>query len=497
MPGRVGFELGMASRPSAAPRRTDDAPMRVLFCGDFSGRSGRGLNDPTALAARPLLRVDVDNLDAVIARLAPAVELSVSGEALTISFGTMDDFHPDRLFERLDIFTHLRGLRRRLLEPASFEQARAELLGAGAESAGAALDDTMLRLLGRSATPMTVAAPPQAGSAGSALDALLRSIVAPDIVPSVGSEQAQLVGVVDMAIAEQMRALLHDPRFQAVEAAWRTVQFIAARLELDEDLQLHLFDVTRPELDAAAADPDLERSGLWKALVERQRDGAGGPGWSMVVALEAFGLSRPDASLLASLATVAAAAGAPLVATASPSLFGCNALSLTPDHHDWRPLDADSESRWQALRHSVLAPWIGLVTPRMLLRLPYGKATDPLEGFEFEEMTGAVPAQSLLWGHAGAACAMLAGLGFRDSGWQMDLDVQLDVENLPAWVYTADDERRLYPCAEAWLGERAGQELLGRGLMPLLSRRDRPAVRLMRWQSIAEPAAALAGAWGA
>jgi len=27
------------------------------------------------------------------------------------------------------------------------------------------------------------------------------------------------VGVVDMAIAEQMRAMLHDPRFQMVEAA--------------------------------------------------------------------------------------------------------------------------------------------------------------------------------------------------------------------------------------------------------------------------------------
>ncbi len=41
------------------------------------------------------------------------------------------------------------------------------------------------------------------------------------------------------------------------------------------------------------------------------------------------------------------------------------------------------------------------------------------------------------------------------------------------------------------------QAILERGLMPLLSRRDRPSARLMRWQSIAEPAAALAGPWGA
>ncbi len=323
----------------------------------------------------------------------------------------------------------------------------------------------------------------------------MRQVVAPDVVPDTGLRQAQLVSAVDLAIAEQMRAILHHPRFQAVEAAWRTVQFLVTRLELDEDLQLHLFDVTRAELDAVAAEPELERTGLWKALVDRQRDAGGGPGWSMVVALEAFGPSRADVSLLASLATMAAAGGAPIVATAAPSLFGCEALSLTPDHHDWQPLDADSQARWQALRHGVLAPWIGLVAPRMLLRLPYGKTTDPLEHFAFDEMAGTDPAQALLWGHPGAACALLAGLAFRDLGWQVDRDVQLDVEDLPAWVYTEDGERRMYPCAEAWLGERAGQVLLERGLMPLLSRRDRPAARLMRWQSIAEPSAALAGPW--
>ena len=169
---------------------------------------------------------------------------------------------------------------------------------------------------------------------------------------------------------------------------------------------------------------------------------------------------------------------------------------MHPDHHDWQPLDANSQQRWQALRRSALAPWIGLVAPRMLLRLPYGKATDPLERFEFEELSGADPAQALLWGHPAAACALLAGRAFRESGWEMDLDRQLDVEDLPAWVYTEDGERQMYPCAEAWLGEGAGQALIERGIMPLVSRRDRPAARLMRWQSIAEPVAALAGRWG-
>lgn len=490
MPGHQRLGIAVGSRAPSPRRRADDAPMRILLCGDFSGRGGRGLNDAESLATRPVLRIDLDNLDAVLTRLALTVEVPADGETLAIGFASLDDFHPDRLFDRLDLFSHPRALRRRLLDPAGFAQASAELLGAGAESDAVTLE----RLLGREAPGATSPAESRGRSAAAAVDALVRQVIAGDVVPDTGPRQAQLVSAIDLAIAEQMRQVLHHPRFQVVEAVWRTLQFLMARLELDDDLQLHLFDVTRAELDAAAAEPELERTGLWKTLVERQCD-AGGPGWSMVVVMEAFGPSHADVSLLAALATVAAATGAPLVATAAPSLFGCDALSLNPDHHDWQPLDAESQSRWQALRRSVLAPWIGLVAPRMLLRLPYGKTTDPLERFAFDEMAGADPARALLWGHSGAACALLAGLAFRDSGWQMDLDAQLDVEDLPSWVYTEDGERHLYPCAEAWLGDRAGQALLERGLMPLLSRRDRPAARLMRWQSIAEPAAALAGSW--
>jgi hypothetical protein len=45
------------------------------------------------------------------------------------------------------------------------------------------------------------------------------------------------------------------------------------------------------------------------------------------------------------------------------------------------------------------------------------------------------------------------------------------------------------------LTERAGEAISGRGLMPLLSYKNRNAVRLMRFQSIAAPFSPLAGAW--
>jgi type VI secretion system protein ImpC len=72
---------------------------------------------------------------------------------------------------------------------------------------------------------------------------------------------------------------------------------------------------------------------------------------------------------------------------------------------------------------------------------------------------------------------------------------ELEVEDLPAHVYDDGGGKRLQPCAEAALVDRAAEAILSAGLMPLLSRHGRSAVRLMRFQSIASPAQALSGPW--
>jgi type VI secretion system protein ImpC len=51
------------------------------------------------------------------------------------------------------------------------------------------------------------------------------------------------------------------------------------------------------------------------------------------------------------------------------------------------------------------------------------------------------------------------------------------------------------PCAEAVLPERAMEWVLERGIMPLLSLKGGDAVRLGRFQSIADPIGALVGRW--
>jgi type VI secretion system protein ImpC len=442
-------ECGVGGTRQRRTVRDDSEPMRLLVLGDFSGRPSA---EPPPLATRPTHKVDVDTLNAVIQRISPRLLHPSAGE---IAFHSIDDFHPDSLFRRLDVFEALR--RQRTTPPT--------------RRAGA--DDDLRRLLGKPAEPATTHAAPAGG-----IDALIRSIVAPHVVEDTTAATKSYLEAVDAATAAEMKNLLHESRFQTLESAWRGVQWLTSNLDLDGPLQLHLFDTTREELiaDVVAAQGRLAETGLYKALVDRSRNVPGGHGWSVITALMEFNASDTDMGLLASLGSVAAYAGAPLLAGADGSLTG----------------DEAPPANWSVLRRSTIAPYIGLTTPRVLLRLPYGKASDPIESFTFEEVEGAPVPDELLWGTGALAATLLLGRGFNQRGWEMEPGDEREIADLPAYTFMHDGERALQPCAERPLSESHIDRAIRSGLIPIASHRDRNAVTMVRVQSIADPPAPLA-----
>ncbi|MDP1535191.1 MAG: type VI secretion system contractile sheath large subunit, partial [Rubrivivax sp.] len=355
MPSRMQFEAQFSrSGSGGAPRRRDDAPLRILLLGDFSASAAA---ERAPLAQRPTLRVDLDNLDGVMRKLAPRAQIAIGGAGaatVTAEVLALDHFHPDHLFEAMPLCRALRETRQRLLDPAQFEQAAAELRLAPAPGpapaapspaapAATAGGDLLGQLLG-SASPARPAAPaPQ--QAASAIDALIRGIVAPHIVADSAPFQAQYLASVDSAIGEQMRACLHAPAFQSLESAWRGVQWLIASLELDDKLQLHLFDVTRDEIqaDLVAAKGQVGQTALHQALVDRWRQQPGADGWSVLAGLYSFGPGDADIAVLAALGQLASQVGAPLLAAATPAMVG--AASFETPVREW-----SAPASWQALR---------------------------------------------------------------------------------------------------------------------------------------------------
>jgi type VI secretion system protein ImpC len=396
----------------------------------------------------------------------------------------LDDFHPDALFARLPVFASLRQMRKRLMDPAGFAQAAAEL-GSAPQAAPVAASGTggggelLAGLLGGRPS----AAAPAAPTPAFGVEAFIRSIVAPHIVPDHRSQQAELVTSVDMATAAEMRDVLHAPAFQALESAWRGVQWLIASLELEETLELHLLDVSKAELlaDVVASQGQLAQTGLHRVLADRWRNVPGGEGWSVLCGLYSFGPSDADIGLLAALGLIAQQAGGPFLAAGDTALAPGGAANL---------------AGWQSLRASEAAPWLGLASPRVLLRLPYGKRSDACSAFAFEEFPGAPEHDRFLWGPGSLAPTLLIGRAFTAKGWAFEPGDEREIGDLPAYHFVRDGENEMQACAEDYLGDQGGQALLQAGLMPVLSHKHRNAVTVMRFQSVAVPAAPLAGLRG-
>jgi type VI secretion system protein ImpC len=511
MPGRIEFEFTTQTR-AARGSRTDSDPLRILVLGDFSGYGLQGdTPDRTAIPQRRLHPVDLDNLDTVLGRLAPRLTLDTdNGERQHVTFSTLDDFHPDTLLQRVAWFGELRGIQAQLRDPATRAGAAARLRtllsmqspaaaadddSATAAAAGASENDTgtLERLLGKP----TGGPSRSEGQARSAVARLIDAAVSEHIVPEADATQQVYLDAAGQALGERMRQLLHHPGFQALEALWRGVALLVDRLELDESLELVLLDVTKQELarDAEQAGNELARSDLYRLLVEQGVQVQGAAPWSLLVGHFRFDHSADDIRLLALLGGIAALAGGPLLAQADASLLGCTTLADTPNPRDWTTADEDGRLRWDGLRASAVAPWIGLALPRLLLRLPYGPDTDEVDGFDFRELQGADEHERFLWGNPALGCAMLIGQAFTERGWQMTPGDLQDIGELPAYVHTVDGEQQVLPCAEVLLTETAADRILAQGLMPLATLRNTNTVRLLRFQSIASPIRALAGAW--
>jgi len=343
--------------------------------------------------------------------------------------------------------------------------------------------------------PTTPSGPTQIGNVD--WNAFMREVVAPFAIPKANPQQGELVAQVDTATSGLLRTLLHQPDFQALEAAWRGLYFLVRRLETDSSLKIGLIDVSRAEMsaDLASAD-DLGTSGLYKLLVESTVGTPGAAPWAVLTGLYTFGPTQADAELLGRLAQVAKHAGAPFLTAASSLTLGCKSFDDTPDPDDWtHQLDATGRDAWAALRKLPEATSLGLLLPRFLLRLPHGKETNPVESFDFEEVPEGQPHEGYLWGNPALALAYLLGDAFTRAGWDVTNGLAAELKDLPVHVYKRDRETQMKPCAETVLSDRAADRIQEHGIMPLLSVQDQDSVQLRGFFSLAGPGKPLAGRW--
>src|SRR3954471_8611439 len=399
----VNFGTMRVATSKSATKKT--GKFRIAIFGDFSARANSGkLDTGSALSSRKPLKVDCDNLNATIKRLGVKLRLPLGadGAVVELAVNSMDDLHPDQLYSNLPIFSELSGLRQRLKTQSTFAKAAKEV-----QAWSGAKIERRLRTRPRSAAiPVNgklsdfarlVGAPTVAPKSTVSIAEMLKAAVAPYVVPAKDPRQDQLVATVDAALSATMRNVLHHPDFQSFEALWRSVDMLVRRLETDEQLQIVLYDITADEIAADLSKADaLENSGLYKLLVEQPAlDAAQGP-LAVVIGNYLFEQTPPHAELLGRIGKI-------LAQTQTAFIAGVGTSCLETKPADLHPLVREA---WDALAQMPEAAYLGLVVPRFMLRNPYGKRTDPIESFEFEEFTPQAGLSGMLWANS----SIIAGL---------------------------------------------------------------------------------------
>lgn len=493
----------------------EDPPFHILFLGDYSGRESR--SDVGAPKRRPVF-IDRDNFDEVISRLGVGLKLDLNGEEtdfINLEFNELEDFHPDRIFRSLPLFSELRDLRKRLLEPDSFEQAAKEVrswfspenendtekstteIAQNKEPASEqnSTDNLLDQILTQG--ELGSSKPQRQTSQTSELSAFVSKLVEPFLVQTDEKEQAKLLEIVDETTSQLMRSILHHPQFQALESAWRGLYLVVRRAETGVDLKLFILDISKGEIaDKLKSVNNLTDSMIYDVFVKDTIGTPGGEPWAVFCGNFNFGVNVDDVATLIRLSQLSKVANSPFISHVRPDMFGISSFAANPDYRDWKIAEDSNEFKlWNTLRSSPESKYLGLAVPRFLTRLPYGEKSDPTENFSFEEMGSQPKHEHFLWTNPSFFCALLLVQSYRVHGWDMGSGLFQDIEGLPIFLYEEDDETKTKPCAEVVLTETACNKILEEGLMPLLSFRNTDRVHLARFQSVASPVSSLNSRW--
>jgi type VI secretion system protein ImpC len=459
-----------------------DRPFRVLLIGNYSG------SDDSRAGDRPprIISVDRDDYEDRLAALGSELRISVAGIPIAMTFRALEEFEPDHLYRDLEVFEELRRIRRDLQNPKTFSGAAEALMGAAIEPtphvAPRPPEEAPLEpegLLG-AALAETESRASEPDSAGRTLaERLAAEIVAPYVTPAPHPRQTELLESVDKSTGRLMSEILHHPDFQRLESTWRSVDFLVRRLDTDSNLKLYLMDTTRAALDEGLSPADeLERSPLFRRLVDETVGTPGADPWSLWVVDDRFGTDGDDLELLGRLAKAATAAGAGIVTGATESLIGGATFATSADPEDWPAPSSEAISAWTEFRGRPESACLGFVLPRFLHRLPYGPRTRPVEAFAYEEHGDDFVHEHYAWGSGGIIAALALGTAFTRDGWAFDASLVSRIDGLPLHVVSSDGESRAASCAEALLTDRAAGTLADLGLTPLRWVRGEDAIQI-------------------
>ena len=306
---------------------------------------------------------------------------------------------------------------------------------------------------------------------GEFIDSVVESgtDVSSDTVASINQKIAEI----DALITEQLNEVMHQPDFQKLEASWRGLHFLVMGTETGTQLKLRVLNTSYKDLLADLEKAvEFDQSALFKMIYEEEYGTFGGHPYSCLMADFEFGRHPQQFALMEKLAEVAAAAHAPMIASASPRMFDMDSFTDLGTPRDLSKIFESAEMiKWRSFRDSEDSRYMVLTLPHTLMRLPYGPNTVPVEGIDFAEDVDGRDHSKYLWGSAAWAMAQRITNAFSLYGWTAAIrgvEGGGVVKGLPTHTFKTDEGDIALKCpTEIAITDRREKELSDLGFIAL------------------------------
>ncbi len=282
------------------------------------------------------------------------------------------------------------------------------------------------------------------------------------------------IAQIDHLVSLQLNEVMHHATFQKLEGSWRGLKYLLDSSETSTMMKIRVMNVSKKELlkDLQRA-AEFDQSATFKKVYEDEYGVFGGEPFGALLGDYEFTKHPEDIELLDKMSHVAAAAHAPFLTAAGPELLNMASFGDIGQVRDISKIfDSTEFAKWKSFRESEDGRYVGLCLPHILMRLPYGRETKPVEGFDFEENVDGTDPSKYLWGNAAYALGARLTSSFSQFGWCASIrGVEGGglVEGLPAHTFRTDEGDVALKCpTEIAITDRREKELADNGFVPLV-----------------------------
>ncbi len=317
------------------------------------------------------------------------------------------------------------------------------------------------------------------------------TVISDDVVETIKA----IIGEIDLKLSMQVNLILHHPEFKELEGAWRGLSHLVNNTQTDEMLKIRVMNLSKKDLGKTLKKfkgTAWDQSPLFKKMYEEEYGQFGGEPYGCLVGDYHFDHSAPDVEILAGMAQIAAAAHAPFLAAAAPTVMQMESWQELANPRDLTKIFSTPDyAAWRSLRQSEDSRYLGLTMPRFLARQPYGK-NNPVEEFAFEEDTEGADSSKFCWANSAYAMAVNINQAFKEYGWCTQIrGIESGglVTDLPTHTFPTDDGGVDMKCpTEIAISDRREAELAKSGFMPLVHRKNSDLAAFIGAQSLQQPA---------